>query len=525
MSRGTTLSSLKDLESAEIEIHRTVETIDPRDENIVNNRVFVWNFERDDLNEFINYFKIYRNMQINADSRQKLNGRLNSKINAMLNEGYIPIECMLYASKAINNKLRNDRELENILAERIREVYVKKTYECIEVFKNILEKWTWEPQLRVVISAIGLIGDNEELLDKIFQRFSTHDQFKVAVFYAFLKNKTVANLERAMKMIMALQEDVPTDQQIGNIFKKEFFKFGDFGTKALEKYADNPGISKFGKRILRQITIRTGVSNETDSVVASKSKEDGDAYLEFLAFCETTGNKDQAAFLCRFSRPDIAKDFLIDFLRKDTTSDSERQTGLISMAYLKANGFSDAKEIVREFKSNDNCRNGYLMAMLILHDIEASRNIVDILSQEHDYKLQDFYRRLINADIKNNAGALRLLQQEIQSRLYNLLRSNDNPASLDILTENMKGFWKRKISYLLSEACLKTITAALADYSQDSINLDENVVISLIAIRKNHHYNDEFEKILFKLYEHKDNPKLRNFIYQILKSRDTGAPV
>ena len=110
MSRGTTLNSLKDLESAEIEIHRTVEMIDPRDENIVNNRVFVWNFERDDLNEFINYFRIYRNMQINADSRQKLNSRLNSKVNAMLNEGYIPIECMLYASKVINSKLRNDRE-------------------------------------------------------------------------------------------------------------------------------------------------------------------------------------------------------------------------------------------------------------------------------------------------------------------------------------------------------------------------------------------------------------------------------
>lgn len=525
MSRGTTLSSLQDLESAEIEIHRTVETVDPRDENIVNNRVFVWNFEKSDLNEFINYFKIYRNMQINAASRLTLNSRLNGKVNAMLNEGYIPIECMLYASKVINSKLRNDRELENILAERIREVYLKKTYESIEVFKNILDKWTWEPQLRVVISAIGLIGDNEELLDEIFQRFADHEKFKVAVFYAFLKNKTATNLERAMKIIMSLQEDIPNDQQIGNIFKKEFFKFGELGTKALEKYADNPGISHLGKRIFKQITLKIGVSNETESVIANKSKEDGNAYLEFLAYCESTDNPTQAAFLCRFSRPDIAKDFLIDFLRKDTISDDARQTGLISMAYLKANGFSDAKEIVREFKSNERCRYGYLMAMLILHDIEAAQTIVDILTQKPEHKLQDFYKRLINADIKNNAGALKLIQQEIQSRLYYLLRSNDAPADLITLTDNIKAFWNRKTSYLLSETCLKTISSALSDYAQNAIKLDENVVISLISIRKNHHYNDEFEKILFSLYENNDSSKLRNFIYQILKSRDTGAPV
>ena len=97
MAKGTTLNSLEDLASAEIEIHRTVETIDPRDENIVNNRVFVWNFERADLEEFINYFRIYRGMQTNADSRQKLNSRLNGKINSMLNsfsvESYVLLLC------------------------------------------------------------------------------------------------------------------------------------------------------------------------------------------------------------------------------------------------------------------------------------------------------------------------------------------------------------------------------------------------------------------------------------------------
>ena len=201
MARGMmTFTSFDDLGGSGIEFQKPIETLDRKDENIVNNRVFVWKFEKSDLESFMADFKIYRAKQISAEARQKLNSQLNGKINSMINEGYVPIECLLYASKVINSKISNDRELITILAERIRDIYLRKTDESIEVFNNILEKWTWVPQLRIVITAIGLIGDNDDLLDKVFWRFVDDEQLKLTTFYAFLQNKNAANLDRAMRV-------------------------------------------------------------------------------------------------------------------------------------------------------------------------------------------------------------------------------------------------------------------------------------------------------------------------------------
>ncbi len=532
MARGTTLTSLEDLASAEIEIHRTVETIDPRDENIVNNRVFVWNFERADLDEFINYFRLYRGMQVNADSRQKLNSRLNGKVNSMLNEGYIPIECMLYASKVINSRITNDHELIEILAERIRDVYLRKTDASIEVFNNILDKWSsWIPLLKIVITAIGLIGDNDELLDILFQRFSSDEQLKITVFFAFMKNKNASNLDRAMKIVMGLQENVQIDERIGRAFTKEFIKFGQLGAKALEKYRDNPGMSKLGRRIFNKIQIESGVSTDAEdseldasySILARNSKNDHDAYLKFLQFCEETNDKHQAAFLCRFSSADVVEDFLKDYLLDTTTKTYSREVGLISLAYLKSSGYKDAKDLIREFKDRRECRDGYLIAMMIVNDAEAIQNFVDLLTREPDHKLGKFFGLLRNATLQSSGQALTSIQQEIVNRLYTLLRGN-NFQAMDVFTSNLKIFWDQRLFYLLSDTCLRNINSAIWDYTKGLIRLDENVVISLIAIGL-HRYNNEFEGILFELYRSTELPKLKNFIFRSLKERDIKAPM
>ena len=531
MSRGQTLNSLEDLLSAEIELHKTVETIDPRDENIVNNRVFVWNFEKADLEEFISYFKIYRGMQINADSRQKLNSRLNAKVNAMLNEGYIPTECMLYASKIINSKISNDHELIDILAERIRDVYLRKTEESIEVFNNILEKWSWIPQLKIVITAIGLIGDNDDLLDKIFQRFSGDEQLRLTVFFAFMKNKNASNLDRAMKIVMGLQENVQIDERIGRSFTKEFIKFGQLGVKALDKYRDNPGMSKLGKKIFNKIQIATGVGGEesdgeldtTYNILARNSKTDHDAYMKFLLFCEETDDKHQAAFLCRFSRPDVVNDFLKNYLKDETTKTYSREVGLISLAYLKQSGYNEAKDLIREFKDYKECRDGYIIAMMIVNDAESVQDFVDILTREPDHKLGKLFGLLRNAALQSSGQTLISVQQEIVSRLYTLLRGT-NLQGLDVFTANLKALWGHRLFYLLSDTCIRNINSAIYDYCKGLIRLDENVVISLIDIGL-HRYNNEFESILFELYRSTTLPHLKNFIFRSLKERDIKAPM
>ena len=530
MARGMTFSSFDDLTGSGIEFQGTIETLDREDENIVNNRVFVWKFERADLESFISDFKIYRAKQISAEARQKLNSQLNGKINSMINEGYIPIECLLYASKVINSKINNDRELVTILAERIRDVYLRKTHESIEVFNNILEKWTtWTPQLRIVITAIGLIGDNEELLDKIFFRFVDDEQLKLTTFYAFLQNKTASNLDRAMRVVMGLHENVQIDEQIGRIFKNVFIQFGKLGTQALEKYSGNPGISRLGNRILNKLRNDGGMTPETGALdddtiygaIAHKSKNDNEAYMDFLAFCSDRKDS-QAAFFSRFSRPEIVTDFLKGFLEDESTKPYNAEIGLISLAYLKSNGYDNAKDLIREFKDRKELREGYLIAMVVLQDVEAVQNLVDLLTQEPDHKLGKFFGLMRNAAIRSNIGAVTLVQQEIVARLYALLRSNDQ-QTLKIFTSNLSILRDQRLFYLLSDTCLKNITSALSDYSARLIRLDEDVVISLIEVGK-YKYNDTFEGILFDLYRHTNLPKLKNYIFKLLKERDIKAP-
>lgn len=530
MARGMmTFTSFDDLGGSGIEFQKPIETLDRKDENIVNNRVFVWKFEKSDLESFMADFKIYRAKQISAEARQKLNSQLNGKINSMINEGYVPIECLLYASKVINSKISNDRELITILAERIRDIYLRKTDESIEVFNNILEKWTWVPQLRIVITAIGLIGDNDDLLDKVFWRFVDDEQLKLTTFYAFLQNKNAANLDRAMRVVMGLHENVAFDEQIGRIFKSVFIQFGSLGTKALEKYFGNPGISRLGNKILTKLSNDGGIITETGQLdpdalygtIAHKSKTDNDAYMEFLAFCDERKDS-QAAFFTRFSRPEIVEDFLEGFLRDENVKPYDAEIALISLAYLKNNGYANAKDLIREFKDRNDLRNGYIISMVVLQDVEAAQNLVDLLTQEPDHKLGKFFGLMRNAAIRSNIGAVTLVQQEIVARLYALLRSNDQ-QTLKIFTSNLSILRDQRLFYLLSDTCLKNITSALSDYSARLIRLDEDVVISLIEVGK-YKYNDTFEGILFDLYRHTNLPKLKNYIFKLLKERDIKAP-
>ena len=183
MAKGYT--SLKDLLANEnLELARDIEKVVHQDENIANNRLFVWNFEQVDLEEFLTYFQMYKDRIVSVTLRQNLSSQLMRKVNNMIREGYNPVECMLYASKCINMRLQNDKELQTILAERIRDAYLAQEDETIAVIKNILKMWTWVPQINVVITAIGLIGDNQELLDNIMLNYAEDPIYKTKVFYA-----------------------------------------------------------------------------------------------------------------------------------------------------------------------------------------------------------------------------------------------------------------------------------------------------------------------------------------------------
>lgn len=519
-------TSFKEFFASEtIEFHKEVETAVHNDENIANNRLFVWNFEEIDLEEFLKYFQVYKNSPINIVSRQTLSGNLMRKMNSMLREGYNPIECMLYASKTINMKLQNDKELQDILAERIKDMYLKEEAETIAVLENIIKMWTWVPQVSVVIAAVGLIGDNQELLDSIMINYAEDPYYKIKVFYALMKNKSLNNLERAMKIVMNLQ-DSEEDNILGKVFIKEIGGFGYEGNKLVAKYYENPGVSRIGGKVLKKIMLKDNTlsANVQDDLyrrmLANKSTKDELAYKDFVNDCYEKYD-DNAFYLSRFSRPDIGS-FLKDALEDDNLSPKNRNTAIVSLGIAGAKGYMPAAAILNTCERKGGNEYAVVVASIILGDAIYVTKLVDMFCTKKDFELSELYGVLRDAGFVNYKSCVRMVEEELEKKFRMLLETEDY-EQLDCLTSNFQMFWNKKLYSLLSKQLLEQMQEVLLIYAQNEIPMPQTIVISIIETIV-HSWNKEVEKVMFTLYNQSANQKVQEVSFKKLKTRKIEEP-
>ncbi len=522
----TKCNSFKEFfENNDIETYREVETAVHKDENIANNRLFVWNFEEVDLEEFLEYFRIFKNSTSNLSTRQQLNTKLMRKMNLMSREGYNPIECMLYASKTINIKLQNDRELREILAERIKDIYIKQDTETEAVLKNIIGIWPWVPQIKVVITAIGLIGDNSELLDSILLNYGEDQIYKLEVFHALMQNKNQNNLERIMKIIMNLQ-DTDEDIKIKNVFKKGINRFGYEGFKMIEKYYENPGMSKMGRKILTDIMLKNDnfIDNNNEKLyrknLASKSEKDDSAFKEFWDDCNSNCNQD-ALYLARFSRAEMGE-FLKTALERKNLGYRERNTAIISMALIYLKGYTPAEAILNVCEKKGNNDYAICVAEVIMGKENYATKLIDTFCEKKDYELSELYGILKSSGIINYRDSIELIQEEIEKRFQTLLEEEEY-NQLDCLTSNLQMFWKQKMYALISKNMLEKIKNVLIIYSDNTIPVPQGIIISLIEIITPS-WNSGVERVLFALYKKSNNQKIQELSYKKLKEREFAPP-
>lgn len=523
---GKTYKSFAELfASKDIELQREIETVRHNDENIANNRLFVWNFEEIDLEEFLGYFQVYKDSPINSASRQLLNGHLMRKMNAMLREGYNPIECMLYASKIINMKLQNDKELQEILAERIKDIYLKQESETKAVLHNIINMWTWVPQIRVVITAIGLIGDSDELLDCILLNYAEDPLYKGKVFYAFMQNKTPENLERVMKIIMNLQ-DTEEDAILGRVFQKEVSGFSYDAVKILAKYYENPGMSRTGQRILKKIMVNdNNFSTDTSDELyrknlASKSRNDDLAYQDFLEDCYQKYD-DEAFYLSRFSRAEIGG-FLKTVLEDETLPRKSRNTAIVSMALVARKGYAPAEAVLAPFNEEKDSEYAMIAANILLQKPAYAEKLIEIFSRKKDYELSELYGILRAAGLISYSDAVELVRRALERQFRHLLETEDYER-LDCLTSNMQMFWEKKLWKFFSKDLLDSIAEVLQVYAQNTTAVPPSIAVALIETIV-HDWNQRVEKAMFALYKQSDNQRIQELSYKKLKARNIEAP-
>lgn len=527
MARERTFNSFSDFfANANVDFRREVEVAVHNDENIANNRLFVWNFEEVDLQEFIEYFELFKGVPVNVSTRTALSGNLMRKMNSLIREGYNPVECMLYASKTINMRLQNDAELQASLAERIKDVYLKQEAETIAVLQNIIKMWTWVPQIKVVIHAIGLIGDNQELLDQIMVNYAEDYNYKRKVVLALLENKSIANLERVLQIIMNLQ-DTEEDGVIGRIFKNSIAGFGFEGIKLLGKYHDNPGISRAGSRLLRTIMLKEGAitdSTESDDLhrknLANKSLRDDLAFKDFREECYEKYDSD-AFFLARFSRPEIG-DFLKDVIEDNGVSTFNKNTAIVSLGIIGSKGYHPAAAILSHCENAGMNEYAVTIAHITLGYSDYAERLVDYMCRKKDFELSELYRVLRSSGIANNKSASALIRTALEKRFRNLFATSDF-AALECLTSNFQMFWDKKLWSLFSWNILDDMREVLAIYSNNEISIPAEIIIAIMETVV-HNWNADVEKAIFALYNNAEDTRVRELSYKKLKERKLEAP-
>ncbi|WP_256861743.1 hypothetical protein [Caldicellulosiruptor bescii] len=89
----------------------------------------------------------------------------------MLREGICPIEPMLYASKTVNRIISNDVEDHEDISDVICEVAKYDRNVAVKTLEHIISRWSWYPQIKIALLAIGKISDSE-LIQMAYSRFS-----------------------------------------------------------------------------------------------------------------------------------------------------------------------------------------------------------------------------------------------------------------------------------------------------------------------------------------------------------------
>lgn len=525
------------IDNGELIVKEDIETVDEKDENIANNRLFVWNFEKKHLSAFMNVFERYNSKSTNFSSRQVLQSDIRWIVNDMIRSGYNPVECLLYASKLINMKLQNDRSLKNIIAEEIRDIYKRQKDETIKVIEHIIDMWTWTPQIKIVISSIGYIGDNEQLFDKILTTYGEDDIYKLEVFYALFDNKTPENLERCLKIIISLKEYVKEDNIIAKRFIEGIDSLGNSVIELVRKYSNIPGVSKYGKKVLHKVMLKYDDNlyfQENDQMylkqLAKRSISDDDAYFEFLNYCKKhykAKNSNNLFYFSRFANFSIAEDFLIKVLQENKISNQHiRNTAIISLGNLGSKGLeTDILSTLRGLESDPNNEYAVLVSYILMYnklrDNSYIERLVDIFSTNKEYELGELYLVLKNADIAKNPLLLPHVQLALEDKFYELVHKR-NYGSLELLTLNLQFFYSQRLYSFISEDLHAMINDFLKNYVEENNNIKSDIIINLINVIACN-WNQNVEKIMFMLYRSQDI-KVQQAALKKLQERDIQPP-
>lgn len=193
-----------------------------------DNVLFTGQFERKDMEDFIQIWKQYR---INTKMIGSIKARLIQRAKTMINNYHgevCPIEVMLYTSNVVASSFSNRRLIQEVADAVYRILRERNKY--LQSIKHILEVWKWEQAITVCEIAVGKMAadrDNEEdmeLLRYIYDNFHYQEVVNYGCFCGLMESKKESFVIDILDMIHDLS-GTEEDKQIGNYFKQNFVAY------------------------------------------------------------------------------------------------------------------------------------------------------------------------------------------------------------------------------------------------------------------------------------------------------------
>lgn len=326
--------------------------------NIVMNRVFTNRFSTESVKALVSAFEKLIIGSLNSRKIMQLISELRIITKEMrINKEY-PMEAILYASKAINNTLKNNDMLVDSLGDFLNEIYEFSPIRNKMAASYIINNWSWNQQLNIMINAIGKIKDRD-LIDDIILNQSEERRFET--FKCLVNSGIEIYAKDIIKMLMFLKFEDSTDSKISKYFNNFYpTNFGEKGIEVARNYENLPNLSHRGKLTIGAILPKGEEKKEIMELNIGDIKgfvEDNN-FDEVSKLLNTSKQRRNCYIAMRWSKKNeeiLEKwgSILANSLKKNDLNKSEVGEGIITLAKL---GSNDVKDIAHKYISKNIAR-------------------------------------------------------------------------------------------------------------------------------------------------------------------------
>ena len=471
--------------------------------NTYNNKLFYWNFQPYYIQELVQCYEELAKVELTKYRLKEFKNKIIKISNKMIYKDICPIEAILYASKSVNYLLYNEL-LINTLGDIISQIYIYNEGEYKDTILFILNEWSWNLQIIVLINACGKIGDID-FLNIIYEKY-TKDDTRLESLKAFMNVNNDICMDYSLKVISQIKESDNIEVQMVRYFVNNFNKsFGELSIKKAEKYLIDENINKQAKKAISKVIPRVskveGITLNSMIKIA-KNWENEDFKNLFTKWMKDDVTRKNAFLAMRYSNHKDVETMIIDTLNNYKCSSIEIGTAIISLAQCGTRKGIGEKffELVNKYKNDTSIKVYCNAAMCSIGDENNSIELIEEFLEKKYYDRGQIFSLIRDCTYKS----IHLIKIAIRKVYMKYLNSGDRNKIQKAINGAYELCYNPKLNF--SNIVLPEIKKIINISMKNGVELSEEIYIDLINFIErliNDKNKDEFIDILFSIIENK----------------------